>query len=133
MKKVNIQQAEKIQSILDEVQERCSARTITIDDINREVALFEKWLSARMKKSDWKGVKFSVDVNGHHFPGAYKGTPESTHFSVEYGASGWFVTGIFRAYTATSGRPEIKLKEQHKTAMFEFAQKDPRAWSLEAA
>jgi|SRR5690554_1271356 len=133
MKKINIQNTDKIQAVLDEVQGRCSVRIIEVKDIRREIDLFEKWLSARMKKADWKGVKFSVDVNGQTFPGSYKGNPESTHFSVEFCSSGWFVTAIYRDSTATSDRPEIKLQEAHKSAMFEFAQADHRAWDCSIA
>lgn len=98
--KINVTNTDKLAAEIAIAEgARVSARTITADDVSRAVAQIEKRLSAMMPKKAWRGAAFVVDVNAQSFPGAYKGRPESTQFMIERGASGWFVTKIWRGYT----------------------------------
>ena len=95
--KINTNNTDKLNKAIDKAQgPRISARTITADDIRSMVERIEKRLATMLLKRDWKGLKFNCDPNAQSFPGAYKGVPSSTQFTLERGASGWFVIDIDR-------------------------------------
>ncbi len=83
----------EINEMLQEVEKRCSARTIdsftfvemTLEDVNKHCPIKAKGMRA--------GLQFCVDPNGQEFPKAYKYTPESTIMYGEYTKGGmkiWF-------------------------------------------
>lgn len=88
-----MEKAAEINELLQEVQKKCSARTIdrtalieiTLEDVNKHCPIKTKGMRS--------GLQFCVDPNGQTFPKAYKYTPESTLIYGEYTKSGmkiWF-------------------------------------------
>lgn len=89
MKKININATEKLQAALDEVQKRCTARTVTakeIADVLNSIKVPKKYLDGT--KVFWDGAE--------PFPNAYKYRPESTHWWAENIKGKWYVLGIER-------------------------------------
>lgn len=83
--------------VLDEVQKRCSARTVTPEVIVEILARLEDKLA--ITKKAMEGLVVRVDPCAQDFPGAYKYTPESTQFSARYSNGSWRVTELERAAT----------------------------------
>lgn len=94
--RINANNIDKLNAAIEAAEGRATARCITAVDVQRMVREIEETLSARLYKKDWAGLEFSVDHHAQSFPGAYKGTPESTRFDLERTASGWFVTRVWR-------------------------------------
>lgn len=120
--KINIKNTEKLAEAIASAEVRCSARTISAKDIQNAAAHIEKKLANILAKKDWPGIKFNIDLNAQTFPGAYKGIPESTKFTLERFSSGWFVTEVYRGRTAGSRKNEARLTESQKTAMVDYIQ-----------
>lgn len=95
--RMNIKNTEKISSAIIEVERRATIRRITISDIEDALKEIEKRLSCLLRKKDWVGLAFHCDINAQSFPAAYKYIPDSTQFKIERGATGWFITGLYRA------------------------------------
>lgn len=79
-------------ALLNEVQKRCSARTIGWYSLNSALGRIEEKCPINTKMGR-KGLKFSIDPNGQEFPKAYKYTPESTIIHGEFTRDGmkiWF-------------------------------------------
>ena len=109
----------KIEEMLAEVQEKSRVRTISFDDMMDVITRIEKRLG-EIRKKYWKGIRVHVDCNAQDFPGAYKGTPESTQFTIERATSGWALTGISR--NRTKGQYEevyIELTEEAKQQLLD--------------
>lgn len=83
-----------IRDAIAQAEGRAKARTINPVDVFDAVAEISEHYN--LPKKYMVGLRFSVDPNARHFPNAYKYTPESTQFCVEYCSSGWFLTGIAR-------------------------------------
>ena len=94
--KINVSATEKIQAAIDNAEGKARVRQITAQTVSEWVQRIERTLEARLFKADWTGLAFWVDEHAQSFPGAYKGTPESTQFRLERTASGWFVTEVKR-------------------------------------
>ena len=94
--RINVNNTDKINAAIAAAEGRAKARCITADDIHSMINEIETSLIKRMYKKDWAGLEFSIDPHAQSFPGAYKGTPESTQFTMLRTASGWFVTNIRR-------------------------------------
>lgn len=102
--KIKISNTEAIQAMLDDVQAKARVRTITptiIADTCERVAD-----ELRIPKSAMKGVTFTADYHARTFPNAYKGSPESTHFTAEFNGKEWIVTSIFRNWVR---RPTLAI------------------------
>ena len=119
--KINIKNTEKLAAAIESVELRCSARKISVKDIQSEVVRIEKKLTNILAKKDWTGIKFYIDIHAHAFRG-YKGIPVSTKFTLERFSSGWFVTEVYRGRTATSRKNEARLTESQKIAMADYVQ-----------
>lgn len=126
--KINVTNTAKLQAELDRVQHRCSARTLTPEEIVYQCQRVEKWLARRMFKKDWKGFACQIDPNGQSFPSSYKGAPESTIIKIERGASGWFLVGLHRGFASSSDTPYFRLNDDQKQAMADFAESH-QAWN----
>ena len=99
--KIDAYNVEKINDEIEKVQARAQVRLIDASDVVNEIKWIENKLKDLLYKKDWVGLIFDVDVHAQHFPGAYRGTPESTAFRVMRTKSGWFVISIFRTITGT--------------------------------
>jgi len=127
--KIAISNTEKLNAALEKIQgPRVSARTISADDIEEMVERIEKRLSTMLHKKDWQGLEFNCDPNAQSFPGAYKGMPESTQFTLERGQSDWFVIDIGRYITRGPSNLVVPLKMDRKALrLVEFAA-SAKAW-----
>lgn len=94
--KINVTRTEKLTAAINDAQARASVRTITAVDIQQAVNSIEQRLKTLLHKKDWTGLTFECNLHAQTFPGAYKGTPESTQFTLVRAATGWFVTAIRR-------------------------------------
>ena len=95
---IRAKSAEKVISAeLDTVQNRCTVRTITYQDIIDALELIERRLG--VPKASLDGTKISADLHAQTFPGAYKGIPESTIFFAENRRGTWYITDIKRIRT----------------------------------
>ena len=96
--KITAANAEKISEAVAAIEgNRVSIRTLHWHSIASAVEDIEKDLSRRLYKKDWIGLTISADTHAQKFPNSYKGTPESTHFTIERRASGWFLTDVCRS------------------------------------
>lgn len=107
----------KLAVALDDVQNRCTARTLTADDIayilqkaERELGIAKKYLA---------GCKLMYS-GAQRFPNAYNGRPESTHFTAEHNGRNWIVTELRRADCPDrEGNASITLTEAAKAALID--------------
>lgn len=116
MKKINIDNIEKLQTALDEVQARCTARTVTANNI----AYILHEIDMSIPKTRLNGTKVHWD-GAEKFPHAYKHTPESTHWWAENVNGRWYVTDIRRAAcpNRVSRKGTIEYSEAAKAYIIE--------------
>lgn len=120
MKKVVLKEKnrERIENELKTVQHRCTVRLISFDDIVKMSKKIKKYYN--LSNKELNGCKFVVDVHAQTFPSAYKYTPESTKFILEFNNSYWKVLDVFRAETNKDGGViEARLTELAKQAIIE--------------
>ncbi len=91
---------DKIKEALKICQKRCSARTITFNDILNSVHKIESHFNC-IPKYHMKGLELSIDMYAQYFSTRYrrKGTPYSTFINVRHSGKGWVLTDIYRAET----------------------------------
>jgi hypothetical protein len=113
--KINVKNQDKLSSLIESVEKKCSIRLISVEGIRYAVEDIEKRLENLLYKKDWKGLRFWCDNNAQTFPMAYKGTPESTQFIVERGVKDWFVSQIQRSKCCTKSciPLNIELKKEN--------------------
>ncbi len=97
MIRVTKKNADKITQAIDKAQSAARVRTICRADVFDAVEEIEKKLSKLLYKKDWLGLEILVDTHAQSFPGAYRGTPESTFFVLIRRPSGWFMDRIRRS------------------------------------
>ena len=80
---------EAIEKALEEIQKRCTARTIDFDDVKKALEMASENCPIQTKTIR-AGIRFSIDPNGQSFPNAYrkKGRPVSTVISGEFCKTG---------------------------------------------
>lgn len=108
-------QIDALTAALDNVQKRCTARTISAGDILGTLASVEARLD--VPKKYLAGVTIDADIHAQAFPSAYKYTPESTVFHAEYKAGSWRVTYIARDCCRRSPAVILTLPEETKNAV----------------
>jgi hypothetical protein len=116
---ISEQNRQKINDFINEVEGRCTMRTITYDSVVQACEKIEKKLG--IYKKDMEYVKFNVDIHAQNFPNAYKYRAESTHFIVERRGGKWRLVAVGRNYTRTYGH-EFKceyMTEQTKNAIIQ--------------
>ena len=79
----------KLEKELNELQKRCTTRTITMQIIQKELDLIEEAFLYQHTKKEMEGLSIRYDFNAQEFPSAYKYTPESTILNASYNKSGW--------------------------------------------
>lgn len=114
--KINVNNEAKIKEVLGEVQKRTSVREIGYNIILSDLASVERRLG--VAKKYLKGVKVDIDHHAQSFCGAYKGTPESTHFTAEHNGRNWVVTSISReACRGATSQYLVTLTDTAKNAI----------------
>ena len=97
MKKTNVNATEKLEKIINGVQGKATARTISAKLIAQYAEKLENKLSKMgLTKKLMKGMLVIVDPNAQDFPKAYKYEPLATTFYLERGSSNWFISSIDR-------------------------------------
>lgn len=113
---------DRIQAILDEVQEKSKARTITFDEMKDAALRVTRHLDIPTRRM--KGVKALIDINAQRFPSSYKFTPYSTQFEIEHGGSEWRIIRIERLPMWKSTKTAIiTLTADAEAAVIERAEK----------
>lgn len=85
---------DRIQAVLDEVQEKSKTRTITFDEMIDAAWRVTRHLDIPVRRM--KGVRALIDVNAQRFPRSYKFMPYSTQFEIEHSGLEWRVIRIER-------------------------------------
>jgi len=104
---------EKIESILNDVQKRTRERNISIGNIMNAIKNVEEFY--KIPKKYMTGLVISCDCWADTYPNAYRYTPYSTQFSIEYRKSGWFVYDIRRDITGRTERRYIVTNMEDHT------------------
>lgn len=84
-----------LNSAIDAVEKRCSARLIDTDDVVFHLIRLDDSLSISKKAMD--GIAVIIDLNYGVMPNAYKGIPESTQVHAEYKSGSWRIADVGRA------------------------------------
>ena len=122
---INEHNRNKIEKALDEVQKRCTARTIDYKDILAELNAVDKQFSTVCTKKAFEGTEVLIDVNGQIFPNSYKFSAHSTQFRAVYLKSKWRLTYIGRDFCKTyNQRWHITLSDTAKECILESFSKD---------
>lgn len=117
--KININNKEKIEAALNEVQSRVKARTISYEDILETIEHIEEKLN--ISKKAMVGVIARVSLHCQHFPANYNGQPMGTEFTIQRFSSGWFLTGVSRENIEHVRKYRLTLSESAKAAILENA------------
>ena len=96
MTKININNTEKVNQILDLQQKRSRSRTITIETIYYIVQQTEHFLSGILYKKDWNDLIIDIDYHAQKFPSCYRGTPFSTHITLIRKHNKWYLSCVCR-------------------------------------
>ncbi len=120
--KINVNDREKLQKALDEVQGKAKTRTLDYENIIDAVERFEMQLEKLLPKKYWQGIGCIHDRHAQNFPNAYKGEPLSTKVWFVRGASGWFVTAITRTRTSSAGHQYtmLRLSDEQSKAIVDY-------------
>jgi hypothetical protein len=94
--KININNEKMINAALHDGQKYSKERRVSIDEIRTFIKRLEVFLEGNLFKKDWPGVEVRVNLHAQSFPGAYRGIPMSTYFSLYRGSSDWFLTEVVR-------------------------------------
>lgn len=120
--KINIKNTEKLESALAAAQARAKVRTVDADDIRRAALAVKNRLG--IPRCRMVGITANVDLHADIYPGAYKGTPESTQFTLAWTASGCFVTDISRRDSGGTRKCySVRLTDQAQEAIMENHQR----------
>lgn len=91
---IKIENKEKIEKMLNDVQEKSKVRIVYYKDIAAAIEKVENQL--RLPKKYLNGVKISVDCNAQTFPRSYKYEPISSIFNAENRNGKWYLTDVYR-------------------------------------
>lgn len=121
MKMINVENKRALQAAITTIQEGAKARLINVDDVLYSVASIERLLSERLKKKDWTGLSFWVNIYADEYVGASRyPAPRATLFKLQRRATGWFVVELER--NRIRGNAVVPIGLQSKTAeLAEFA------------
>ena len=90
--------AAELREIIACAEGRATVRRLSVDDIMTAI----DDVPGCVKKKHLPGCEVHCDPHAQTFPRAYKHTPDSTHFSAVYRASGWYLTRVCRDTCGTS-------------------------------
>lgn len=109
----------RINAEIEAVEKRCTVRTIdNAETIAKALTKIENRLN--IPKKHMKGIKADIDLHAQTFPNAYKGRPESTHFTATYTGTAWKLESVERWYTrGPSQRYRVELTEEAKKAIID--------------
>jgi len=116
----------KIEQALQEANGKATARLAHRQDVEAYVVIIEKALTEKgIPKNLWKGLKFQIMPGAEKLPNAYfkRGMPSATEFTLERGASGWFMTSCNRSEFHDNHRLALvgKFTEEQEQAIISKA------------
>jgi hypothetical protein len=104
MKKINLENKDKVNKAIDAAEHRCTARLLSYDELLSVVRDAENILrEMRIPQRRWRGVY--IDFHPENVAKAYKYPAEGTAARVERFASGWFLTDVYRGNCSTDKKP----------------------------
>lgn len=122
---INEHNKDRIEKALDEVQKRCTVRTIDYEDILAELKAVDEQFSKVCTKKAFENTEVLVDVNGQNFPNSYKFSAKSTQFRAVYLKSKWRLVYLDRDWCRTySQRWYITLSDTAKECILKAYTKD---------
>lgn len=106
-----------LDAVLDDVQKRCTERTITGLAILR--TLYDVYVKLDISQKDMNGIFIRVDLNQQQFAKAYKYAAKSTQFNAEFKNGSWRITNIYRddCHQSSKDKLRISLTEDAKAAI----------------
>ena len=122
----------EITAALAEIQKRCTARTITFEDVRAAVETVTDNCPV-LQRTHREGIRFELDPNGQRFPNAYtrKGRPQSTIIRGEFKKSGLKIT-FERGDAAGTDRPKYSGYSREQAFRI-LEQAGCETWGLEKA
>lgn len=111
--KISVKNTEKLNTILEQVQEKSHTRIFTAEKIQCEAECAESELKPLgLPKNLLSGAYYRV---GHEsFPNAYKYIPHGTIIVLTRGASGWYLTYCSRDICNRSGSNGLRLTDSQR-------------------
>lgn len=109
------QNYKKIIDKIDSVEYRCTARLLTIKDVEKYLVKVENRLSIHKKYLE--GTRVQINPNADHFAQAYNGIPYGTACEVEYCKGFWHITKIYRMRSRKERDMNILLSETARAAV----------------
>lgn len=87
-------EAVRISAAISAEEGRATARTATAEDLAQALRDIETKLST--PKNSREGIRARIDPSAQNFPRAYKYTPQSTQFVLEYRRGAWRLCTVIR-------------------------------------
>ena len=104
---INIKNRTKIEAAVAEANGKAFARTISADDIYATAYALDKIIDIPKKAK--VGTRAYADLNACILPSSYKYQADSTHFEMEYTASGWKLTAVYRAKLMQRSTADVEV------------------------
>lgn len=112
---INGSHTEKLEAALEAEQHRCTARTLSVQDVER--ILDDITARTGISRAAMKGTKLHY-TGGEKFPSAYKYRPDSTHFEAEHNGRYWCITFVHRTTCPNShNNAELILSDSARAAI----------------
>ena len=126
--KINVTNFDKIEQALAIANGKATVRLAHRQNAESYVVIIEKALTEKgIPKNLWKGLKFQIMPGAEKLPNAYfkRGMPSATEFTLERGASGWFMTSCNRSEFHDNHRLALvgKFTEEQDQAIISKAYK----------
>lgn len=112
-----VAESAELREIIHAAEGRASVRLLSVDDIMDAIDDVPRCVP----KKHLPGCEVHCDPHAQTFPRAYKHTPDSTHFSTVYRASGWYLTRVCRDTCGTS-RGRLVLTDDAKADIIAAAE-----------
>jgi len=94
--KINLKNEEKVREAIERAEKKCSARLLSISQIESFVKDAEKKLKQLgITKKFWQGIK--IQIMPERVAMSYTYIPEGTTARLQYFSSGWFLVDVWRA------------------------------------
>ncbi len=93
--KINVKDLDKVEAMLDKVQDGCKARLLAVGDISHAVAKAER-------EREKLGIPRKAMIGSRIFilpeavPRSYQWQAEGTGARLEYFSTGWFLVSVYR-------------------------------------
>lgn len=122
MPKINVNNTAKIQDFINEVQQLARVRRIDAQDVQVAAVQAEAYLDELMGMKDRNGIALDdINLHAQTFASSYKGTPESTYFSLIRGSKDWFLTRVWRQTCGQKRHAAVVFKAKHQEAIAQKA------------